>query len=102
MNDLGGAQRIALDLADQCLDRRAAVDGHVEDRGARADPEQRLVERGLVDRDGLGLAAVPVDDARDLAVPPERAGRALAGGGAGGRLETRLLCHGPILRVERQ
>ena len=35
VEDLGGAERIALDLADQRLDRRPAVDRDVEDRGAR-------------------------------------------------------------------
>ena len=52
--------------------------------------------------DRLRVAPVAVDDAGHLALAAERARGALAGGGAGGRLEIRLLCHDPILRVDQR
>ena len=97
VEDLARAQRVTLDLADQRLDRGAAVDGDVHDRGAGADADQHLVERRRVHGQRLRGTVVPVDHAGDFTLAAERAGGALPGEAPGGGLEVRLLGHSELL-----
>ena len=50
VDDRAGAERVALDLADQRLDRRAAVDGDVDDACWSARPTRSRVSADGVDR----------------------------------------------------
>jgi hypothetical protein len=94
VENLGGPEGVALDLANQRLHRRPVVDRDVHDGRAGADAEQHLVERRGIHGERLGRAVVPVDHAGHLARSAEAAGGTFAGLAPGGGLEVRLLSHG--------
>src|SRR5918999_567984 len=58
--------------------RRLPVDAQLDD-GARRHVLEEPAELTRVQRQGLGVARVPVDDAGDLAAPAERSRGALSG-----------------------
>jgi hypothetical protein len=97
VENLGGPERVALELADQRLDRRPVVDRDVHDSGPGADADEQLVERRGLHGERLGSAVVTVDHAGYLARAPEAAGGTLPGLAPGGGVEVRLLSHGSEL-----
>src|SRR4029077_18376661 len=79
VEDVHGAKRIPLNLADQRLDRRALVHGDVHDGRGGADRAQQLGQGQRLDRHVLGGPVVAVDHGGDPAAAPESTGGALAG-----------------------
>ena len=69
MHDLA-AERVALLLLDHDRHRRSVADLQVEQRLALGEQDPKVA---LGDLEGLGLAAVAVDDARDQAVAAQPA-----------------------------
>ena len=54
VDHLGALDRVALHLADQRLDRRATVDGDVDQGGLAADDVEQLAEGARLDRRARG------------------------------------------------
>ena len=72
-----GAERMALDLADQRA-RFLAVHRQLDERALRLDAGQRFLERERIHHQGLRRAAVAVDDGRHLLLEAGLPRRALA------------------------
>src|SRR5438132_10013315 len=96
-----GAERMALDLADQ-RPARLAVDAELDERALRLDAGERLFERERVHHQRLRGAAVAVDHGRNLLLEACLPRRALTRFLAQRRGETHRLCHTLLSSIEQR